>query len=402
MGNIGVEKHEPKQIDINSDTQPNRFLQWLKANLFSSWLNTALTILSIVIAYFIIKGSVYWIFVTAEWRVVADNFKLFVVGQYPIDQLWRVWILLTYVSIMLGFSWGIWKSIVKPIALTIGIVMLVVGCLPFVEGMTRIWLGINIVILIATYFVGAKFNKLKTLTLTGWFLLFPVSIFLLSGFGILPEVSTSVWGGFLLTLLIALVAIVISFPIGVLLALGRRSTLPIVKWFSILFIELVRGIPLITLLFISQLMVPLFLGDGIEIDNVLRAMIGFIMFSAAYLAENVRGGLQAIPRGQFEAAQALGLNKTLMTSFIILPQALKIVIPPIVGLYIGIFKDTVLVTIVGLSDLLGISKKIIANPQYLGTHMTAYVFVALVFLIFCYLMSYVSRKLEASLSVGKR
>ncbi|MDX8365778.1 amino acid ABC transporter permease [Cytobacillus sp. IB215665] len=402
MGNIGVEKQEPKQLDVNSDKEPNKVLQWLKANLFSNLANTALTLVSVVIAYFVIKNASYWIFVTAEWRVVADNFKLFVVGQYPVADIWRVWVLLAYVSTMLGFSYGIWKGIVRPIAWTLGIIMLIVACLPFVEGITRIWLGANIAILIAAYFLAIKFNKLKNVTLIGWFLLFPISIFLLSGFGILPEVSTSVWGGFLLTLLIALVAIVFSFPIGILLALGRRSNLPIVKWFSILFIELVRGIPLITVLFISQLMVPLFLGDGIEVDNVLRAMIGFIMFSAAYLAENVRGGLQAIPRGQFEAAQALGLNKTLMTGFIILPQALKIVIPPIVGLYIGIFKDTVLVTIVGLSDLLGMAKKIIANPQYLGTHMESYVFVAFVFFIFCYLMSYVSRKLEATLAVGKR
>ncbi|HSO57524.1 MAG TPA: amino acid ABC transporter permease, partial [Paenisporosarcina sp.] len=197
-------------------------------------------------------------------------------------------------------------------------------------------------------------------------------------------------------------AIVFSFPLGVLLALGRRSKLPIVRWFSIGYIELIRGVPLITILFIAQLMLPLFMGHGIDINNVVRAMVGFTLFTAAYLAENIRGGLQSIPRGQFEAAESLGLNTAFKMTFIILPQALRAVIPAIVGLFIGIFKDTSLVAVVGLTDILGIGKNIISNPEFLGTQMEVFIFVAVVFLIFCNMMSYASRRLEVALGVGKR
>jgi general L-amino acid transport system permease protein len=214
--------------------------------------------------------------------------------------------------------------------------------------------------------------------------------------------KTNLWGGLLLTFLLTVVAILFSFPIGVLLALGRRSELPIIRWFSVGYIELVRGVPLITILFMAQLMLPLFLPDGVTIDRVLRAMVGITLFSAAYLAENVRGGLQAIPKGQYEAAEALGLNGAQTMIFIILPQALRLIIPILVGQFIAVFKDTSLVAIVGLFDLVGIGRTVLAQPEFIGLQREVYAFISLLYWVLSYGMSYLSQRLEASLGVGKR
>lgn len=376
--------------------------RWLKKNLFSSWKNTLLTIIFAIISYLILKSSIVWIFFSADWDVISANFTLLVVGQYPVAELWRLWICLTLISVLMGLSWGLWKGTIGHLTIAICGIYTLLGCLPFVMIETRIWLLVNIAVIVTAYLIGKKRLKLKKPTLILWFLMFPVIVFLLSGFGVFNHVGTNLWGGFLLTLLIAVVAIIFSFPLGVLLALGRRSKLPIVRWFSIGYIELIRGVPLITILFVAQLMLPLFMGNGIDINNVVRAMVGFTLFTAAYLAENIRGGLQSIPRGQFEAAESLGLNTAFMMTFIILPQALRAVIPAIVGLFIGIFKDTSLVAIVGLTDILGIGKNIISNPEFLGSQMEVFLFVALVFLIFCNMMSYASRRLEVALGVGKR
>ena len=396
-----MDKHT---LQTNKPQKPShhRTIEWLKKNLFSSWFNTILTFVFATTITVIVIGSVKWIFLTANWHVISANFRLLIVGQYPVAELWRVWICLTLVSFLIGLSWGLWKGTMGHLTIAVTSLYVIVACLPFVLMETRIWLLINIVVIVATYAVGKNWPKLKKSTLIGWFLMFPVIIFLLNGFGVFNHVGSNLWGGFLLTLLIAIVAIVCSFPIGLLLALGRRSKLPIVRWFSIGYIELIRGVPLITILFVAQLMLPLFLGNGIDIDNVVRAMVGFTLFTAAYLAENIRGGLQSIPRGQFEAAEALGLNATIKMTFIILPQALRAVIPAMVGSFIGIFKDTSLVAIVGLTDLLGMGKNIISNPEFLGTQMEVFIFVALVFLIFCNLMAYASRRIERSLGVGKR
>jgi len=387
---------------ISPPKPPIGVLKWLTDNLFSSWINTILTILFAGISVFVLIGSIEWIFLKADWHVIAVNLKLLVVGQYPVAELWRIWICLTLISLLMGLSCGIWKGAMGHLTIAVAVLYLIVISLPFVMLETRYWLLGNIAAMVLGYLIGKNRFKLMKFVLIGWFLMFPVIIFLLSGFGVFHHVGTNLWGGFLLTLLIAIVAIVCSFPIGVLLALGRRSKLPIVRWFSICYIEVIRGVPLITILFVAQLMLPLFLGNTIEIDNVIRAMVGFTLFTAAYLAENIRGGLQSIPRGQFEAAEALGLSATFKMTFIILPQALRAVIPAMVGSFIGIFKDTSLVAIVGLTDILGMGKNIISNPEFLGTQMEVFVFVALVFLIFCNMMSYASRRLESALGVGKR
>jgi len=393
---------ERARTEIAPPIQSIGVIRWLKENLFSSWVNAVMTIVFASISYLILKNTIEWIFLDADWFVISANFRLLVVGQYPVAELWRVWISLTFISILMGLSWGIWKGTIGHLTMIVSGLYIILASLPFVMIETRIWLLVNITVIVTTYLVGRKHLILKNIVLIGWFLMFPVTVFLLSGFGVLNHVGTNLWGGFLLTLLIAIVAIVFSFPLGVLLALGRRSKLPIIRWFSIGYIELIRGVPLITILFVAQLMLPLFLGNEIKIDNVIRAMVGFTLFTAAYLAENIRGGLQSIPRGQFEAAEALGLSATFKMTFIILPQALRAVIPAMVGLFIGIFKDTSLVAIVGLTDILGIGKNIISNPEFLGTQMEVFVFIAIVFLIFCNMMSYASRRLEVALGVGKR
>src|SRR5574341_279934 len=214
---------------------------------------------------------------------------------------------------------------------------------------------------------------------------------------LLPPIRTQLWSGLLLTLVLTVVGIVGSFPLGVLLALGRRSDLPIIKLICTLYIELFRGVPLITILFMAQVMLPLFLET--DVDAVVRAMIGIMIFSSAYLAENVRGGLQAIQIGRIEAAQALGLNPALVTSLIVLPQALRIVIPAIVGLFISLFKDTTLVSIVTLLDLLGIAKAALAqNPAFQFHKTEVYLFIAAIYFVVSYGMSSAARRLETATS----
>ncbi len=239
-----------------------------------------------------------------------------------------------------------------------------------------------------------------------WWLLLalPVLMFVLT-YGlnpILPLTDTRRWGGLLLTVMLSMVGIIASFPLGVLLALGRRSKLPVVRTACTLYIEFVRGVPLITVLFMAQLLVPLVNPQLAEVDNVFRAMVGITLFSAAYLAENVRGGLQAIPPGQEEAAKALGLAGWQVTLFVTLPQALRLVIPALVGQFISLFKDTSLVAIVGLVDLAGISQATVAQTEFLGLRREVYIFISIIYFGFCYIMAALSRRLEASGSGAAR
>jgi general L-amino acid transport system permease protein len=217
-------------------------------------------------------------------------------------------------------------------------------------------------------------------------------------------VPTELWGGLLVTLVVASVGITGSFPVGVMLALGRRSRMPIARWASIAFIEFVRGVPLITVLFMASVMLPLFLPAGVTFDKLLRALLGVALFAGAYMAETIRGGLQAIPRGQFEAAEAIGLSYPQRMGLIILPQALKLVIPGIVNTFIGLFKDTSLVLIIGIFDLLGIIQLNLTDAKWFAnsTTMTGLIFAAFVFWIFCFGMSRYSQMIERRLARGDR
>lgn len=377
-------------------------LGWLKKNLFNTWYNALLTIVLLWVLASIGVELLRWALTEARWEVVTSNLRLFMVGPYPPDQVWRVWLVLLMVSALFGLSAGAWGGTVRSFANALAAAYLVLAILPFLST-ERLWLIANLALIILGFVVARGRTNLRRYLLVLWLVSFGLTLVLLEGFGLpfLTEVSTAQWGGLLLTFMLAIVSIVASFPIGVLLALGRRSKLPAVHLFSILYIELVRGVPLVTILFMADIMVPLFLGD-FRPDRVLRAIVGMTAFTAAYMAENVRGGLQAIPTGQVEAAQALGLGNAMVTGFIVLPQALRMVIPATVGLFISLFKDTTLVSIMGLLEILGVGRSVLAQPQYLGLQNEVYVFIAVVFFICCYAMSFASYRLEEALGVGKR
>ncbi len=387
-----------RELDIIRPPAGKGILQWLKENLFSTWYNTLLTCLSIVFLSFVFKGILTWAFTQANWRVIPANLQLFSVGSYPRDQIWQVWIVLYTLSALTGVSAGIWGGLTFRFTFAIAGIWLILALLPF-ELLTRLLFFGEVVVMTGCFFLCRGRKKARLWVIAGWLLSFPWIMIMLRGFGQNAVLTTS-WGGLLLTLILATVGIIVSFPMGVLLAIGRQSTLPAIKWISTAYIELVRGVPLITILFMAQIMIPIFMPD-VRFDKILRAMLGITFFSAAYMAENVRGGLQAIPKGQHEAAQAVGLNYPQAMIFIILPQALRSVIPAIVGQFIALFKDTSLVAIIGLLDLLGIAKTILANPDWQGLSAEVYLFAAAIYFIFSYSMSYASQRIETVLGVGK-
>jgi general L-amino acid transport system permease protein len=327
---------------------------WLRENLFSSIPNSILTLVAGYFTFVFLRLVIRFVVFQAEWTVVTNNLVLFAIGQYPRDEAWR----------------------------TVASLGIVVG------------LGI------ASWLFWPRGSTVRRFLMALWVLSPFVIILLLHGFTgseVLPRVRTQLWSGLLLTIMLTVVGIVASFPLGVLLALGRRSDLPIISLLSTIYIEVIRGVPLITILFMAQVMVPLFLEQ--DIDTVIRAMAGITLFSAAYLAENVRGGLQAIPKGQVEAAEALGLSAPLVTTLIVLPQALRIVIPAIVGQFISLFKDTSLVSIITLLDLLGISEAALAqNPEFQYHKTELYLFLAAVYFVFSYAMSSAARRIEGATS----
>jgi general L-amino acid transport system permease protein len=387
-------------------TERSGVLRWMRKNLFGSWLDAILTIVGALIIYWAVKGFLTWALTVAEWEVVSANMRLIIIGQYPLQQAWRLWLALGFLMFLAGNSLAIWarKSYFVTVFLLASPALL--ALLPFGDE-PRKWLVTLTVVGIIGWGIGrSKPEALDKTVIVGWVISLPLFILLTRGFtsqdGMMPIIGTNLWGGLLLTFLLTVVGIIFSFPLGVLLALGRRSELPVIRLASILYIELVRGVPLITILFVSQLILPLFLPPNMTIDRVLRAMVGITLFSAAYLAENVRGGLQAIPRGQFEAAHALGLNGVQTMVFIILPQALRLIIPILVGQFIAVFKDTALVAIVGLLDLVGIAKTVLAQPDFLGLQREVYVFISLIYWVLSYGMSYLSQQLEVKLGVGKQ
>jgi len=354
---------------------------WMRKNLFSSISNTILTIIGIWLAYSIIAPFIQFAFVDAVWTgenreaclpqdgghsgacwaYVEAYFPQFIYGRYPTDQTWRVDIVFALFALLL--------------------VPLAIPSAPFKRTNAILFL---VVLPIVSYFL-----------LTG---------LVIGGTVVLPIVETAVWGGLLVTMVIAVTGIVASLPLGIALALGRRSKMPIIKLVSIIFIEFWRGVPLITVLFMSSVMLPLFLPEGVTFDKLLRVLIGVTLFSAAYMAEVVRGGLQAIPKGQYEGAMALGLRFWPMMYLIILPQALKLVIPGIVNTFIGLFKDTTLVLIVGMFDLLGQIQSSFTDPTWSTPSQghTGYLFAAIVFFVFCFGMSRYSIFMEKKLHTGHK
>jgi general L-amino acid transport system permease protein len=345
-------------------------LGWMRKNLFATPFDAVLTLSAVYLLVLTIPPLVQWAFIDASWSgtsredcnsggacwvFVRVRLNQFVYGAYPIDQQWRVNATLALFLFLL---------------------------VPLMLRRTRFKPALGALLIFA----------------------FPLAAYVMlqgGSFG-LATVQTHDWGGLMLTLVLAVVGIVLSLPFGVLLALGRRSQLPVIRAFSVTYIELWRGVPLITVLFMASVMLPLFFPEGFNPDKLLRAMIGIVMFQSAYMAEVVRGGLQAIPKGQFEAAKALGLGYWSTMGLVILPQALKLVIPGIVNTFIALFKDTTLVLIIGLFDLLGKVQQAFSDPEWLGFSTEGYLFAGLVFWAFCFGISRYSQALERALRTDHR
>ena len=381
-------------------------LAWVRKNLFNTWYNVVLTFLAAWLIYLLLKPAIAWATTEARWGVIEANLTLFMIGQYPRDQIGRVWLTIFILAALMGLSWGVWKSAARGfalIALGAGAAFIVIALI-FGWDVWREWL-IAIAILLAFYFVGLYLPRGASITALAWFLYFPLVFLIIAGtraIPTLPPVESNLWGGLMLTLLLTIVGNFGALPLGILLALGRRSELPVIRYFSIGYIELIRGVPLITILYTASLMLALFLPLDVRPDLVVRAMIGFVIFEAAYQAENVRGGLQAINRGQYEAAHALGLNGTLTTVLIVLPQALRAVIPALFNSFISLFKDTSLATIIGLFEIIRIARSILAQSEWIGTHREVFLFAFVIYLAFNLAFTYGSRRVEEALGVGKR
>jgi len=332
-------------------------IHWIKENLFPSVLSSVLTLLSLYFLYLILPPLLDWMIFDATWTgtkeeitkdgarwiFIIEKFNQFIYGFYPEEYYWR-----------------------PNLALAIFITYVIV------------------------------FKKIDNIKVKAFIIIsFPIFTYILvaGGFG-LEHVETEKWGGLLLTIIVASVGIIASFPIGILFALGRQSNMPIIKTISVIYIEFIRGVPLITLLFMSSVILPLFFPEGMDFDKLLRALIGITLFQAAYIAEVVRGGLQAIPKGQYEAADAMGLSYWQSMGLIILPQALKISIPNLVGSFISLFKDTTLILIIGLFDILAMVTLTNSDTNWLGFETEGYVFVTIIYWAICFSMSKYAKSIE--------
>jgi general L-amino acid transport system permease protein len=385
-------------------------IKWLRKNLFNTWYNSILTVVTLVVLIFLLRAALEWVFVNADWRPITRSPLLYLVGQYPRSEFWRVAVSLWMVSFLFGLGWGVWRGLFRAFALALAVILSAGVFLPPPDEAASLlfrlsWL-VNAALVLLGLLAASRLQLKGRHVLIGWTLSFILTPILLRGFKnstLLPSVEMTLWGGLMVTLILAAGGLLLAFPIGVLLALGRRSSLPVVHYTSMIVIEGVRGVPLVSILFMTSIIVALFLPPELRIDRLMRAMGGMIIFAAAYLAENVRGGLQAIQAGQIEAAKAIGLNQFQTTVLIELPQALRAVIPSIVGQFISLFKDTTLAVIVGITELLAIGKAVIqSDPEFIQLQAEVYVFIAVVFWVLSSAMSYSSRRLEERLGLGER
>ncbi len=339
---------------------------WVKSNLFNGIFNSVLTVLTLIFLGKILPPLFRWIFTNslwtstaaecrsvsgACWSIISANYRFILFGFFPYELQWR------------------------PL--------------------------LAMILLISLLLISRNRKFWKRPLFYAWiFGLLFMGVLMKGGILGLAPVDSTQWGGLPLTFLLAVFGLAAAYPLGVLLALGRRSKMPAIRTLSIIYIEMIRGVPLISLLFMSAVIFPLFLPEGITINKILRAQVAIIMFTAAYIAEVVRGGLQGIAKGQYEAAESLGLNYVQTMRLIILPQALKIVIPPSVSILISAFKDTSLVVIIGLYDILKTTQTVLANPNWMGFSSEAFFFLACIYFICCYTMSNYSRKLEKELGTS--
>ena len=391
---------------------------WLRGNLFSSWFNSLLTVVSAAVTVLALFYGLRWVITGADWTVISVLGGQMVIGQYNTEGacpgqncFWRPQVALLLVTVLFGMAWGMaGNAVARRLAIGVVVILTLFAFLPY--GFDRMGMDVRLLLVanIPALLVGWAVAHYFGMSVRGIVLYvvaaFIASVILMRGLPGVPGLQPVLvlhWGGLTLNLLLAVVPISLSVPIGIALALGRRSNLPVVKVLCVVFIEVFRGVPLITLLFMSQVLVPLAFPEDFNSNSLVRAGIIITLFSSAYMAENIRGGLQALHPGQAEAARALGLPGWQTTMLISLPQAIRNVIPAIVGQFISLYKDTTLVYIIGMLDVLEISRAFIqGNTEYLSSAKEVFIFLALVFWVFTYTMSYVSGKVEEHLGVGQR
>ncbi len=394
--------------------------RWVKDNLFATPFNALLTLVFAPLMANIAWRFARFLAVDARWEIVESNLTLYVVGAFPREQLWRLWLSLAILAVVFGLIGGLVGATAREAAIAAGrdttttrwdrlarlappalLLFVLLGFArtptPFLLTGAVVALGITTSRL-ARRLPGSLRRLVPLIAIAG----VVIALYAISGFG---GVSRRNWGGLLITMYYTIGALVVSYPLGILFALGRRSSLPMVRWVCGAYVEFFRGSPLITLLFTGWLVLPFFLPADFPTPTlVTRALVIFILFTSAYVAEIVRGGLQAVGRGQWEAAQALGLSPWKQTRLIVLPQALRAVIPGLVGQAISLFKDTTLVLIIGQQDLLAIAQNVTKQDAFLGQGyiIESLVFVGIVYWVASYWLSKESQRLEVRLGIGQR
>ena len=385
-----------------------RARRWAHDNLFSSGWNTALTVVVVGVLGFVLFSVLRFVLISAEWAVVEENRRLLFVGRYPRAEDWRLWPPLWLVAALGGLTFGLWGEIGRRGAATAAAVLALL-LIFLAHGVPALLLLVAAALAAGGYLTArhrlrqAPFAaEARRVAIAGWVAVLPLALVLLIAGG---GARTTLWGGLMLNLVLASVGLAGGFPLGVLLALGRTSSYPVVRLASIAYIELVRGAPLIAWLLMARFVLPDFLPSTFgldEMDIVVRAMVVLAVFTSAYIAEIVRGGLQSLPRGQVEAAQAVGLNSVQTVSLIVLPQALRAVIPALVSQFVSLWKDTSLVFVLSITDLLGGAQAALAQREFFGRQKEVLLFVALVFWAVAFSMSRLSARLERALGVGQR
>lgn len=380
--------------------------EWLRENLFSSWANGALSVVSGAVVAFVLYRLFRFVTVTANWAVIQANFKGYMTGAFPLAQTWRIWVCVYLIATLAGISFGSRRKPIstRPRRLVVAAVVALLATVGFLyvvqTALVRIVTLGAPVALVASIVIGRIIGpRLKRPLVIAWILLFPVLMVIIYGFGGVPP---RLWGGFFFNIVAAFVAIFASFPIGLLLALGRRSSLPAVRAFCIGFIELFRGVPLVAWLVISKYVVDLLLPPQMDLPDIIKAFVAITFFSAAYIGEIVRGGLQGIDRGQYEASRALGLPNSRMLALVIVPQALRSTIPAMIGHFISLFKDTSLFTAIQVTELLAAAFRSASALAFVGTDREVLLFAGLVFWMVAFAMSRWSQRVETRVGVGER
>ncbi|MGH2746762.1 MAG: amino acid ABC transporter permease [Actinomycetota bacterium] len=406
---VGIPRFDDREraVEVAPVKEPTTPLEWVRDNLFSSWANSIVTIVAASGLVFFVYQLLKFIFVSAEWPVVVANLKGFMVGPFPLEETWRVWVSAYLVAVLGGLSAG-----ASPNRLAWTNAKIATGSLVAIAGAVIVVLLVDtglvlsltlgaVVTVIAALAVGRRLGQsIRRPMILAWLLSFPLIMVIVVGFG---GVSPRLWGGFFFNLVAATVGIFVSFPIGILLALGRRSSLPAVRTFSVVFIEIFRGVPLVAWLIFSKFVVGLLLPPQMsEPPDIIKAFTVVILFSAAYVAEIVRGGLQGVHEGQYEAARALGLSTTRMMALVVLPQALRSTIPAMISHFISLYKDTALFVAIEVTDLLEAARRSAVGLQFFGRIKETLLFAGLLFWIVAFSMSRWSQRLEARLGVGER